>query len=126
MPAGSSLARPVNNSTSEGDLRISFGQHGKKSRADLAGRITIDSSPELRASLLRVLREPDCECLELNFSEVVYIDTSGVAVLVEALKSARHLGKKLELSGLHDSPRYLLESTGLLSFFEEAPAPSNQ
>lgn len=114
----------MNNSTCEGDLRISFGQHGKEARVDLSGRITIDSSPEFRASLLRVLREPDCERLELNFSEVVYIDTSGVAVLVEALKSARHLGKKLDLSGLHDSPRYLFESTGLLSFFEEAPAPS--
>ena len=71
-----------------------------------------------------MLRVPDCERLELSFSEVVYIDTSGVAVLVEVLKSARHLGKKLDLSGLHDSPRYLFESTGLLSFFEEAPAPS--
>jgi anti-anti-sigma regulatory factor len=46
--------------------------------------------------------------------------------LVEVLKSARHLGKKLELSRLHDRPRYLLESTGLLSFFEEAPTPSNE
>ena len=103
-----------------------FEQNGKESRADLSGRITIDSSPEFRASLLRILRAPDCQRLEVNFSEVVYIDTSGIAVLMEVLKSARHVGKKLELSGLHDSPRYLFESTGLLSFFEEAPAPSNQ
>jgi anti-anti-sigma factor len=73
-----------------------------------------------------MLRAPDCQRLEVSFSEVVYIDTSGIAVLVEALKSARHFGKKLELSGLRDRPRYLLESSGLLSFFEEAPAPSNQ
>jgi anti-anti-sigma factor len=73
-----------------------------------------------------MLRVPDCQRLEVNFSEVVYIDTSGVAVLMEVLKTARHLGKKLELSALRDSPRYLFESTGLLSFFEEAPAPSNQ
>jgi anti-sigma B factor antagonist len=115
----------VNNSASEGDLRIRFEQNGKESRADLSGRISIDSSPEFRASLLRMLRAPDCQRLELNFSEVVYIDTSGIAVLVEVLKSARHLGKRLELSGLHDSPRYIFESTGLLSFFEEASAPSN-
>jgi anti-sigma B factor antagonist len=116
----------VNNSVSEGDLRIRFGQNAKESRADLFGRITIDSSPQLRASLLRMLRVPECQRLEVNFSEVVYIDTSGIAVLVEVLKSARHLGKKLELRGLHDSPRYIFESTGLLTFFEEAPAPSNQ
>jgi anti-anti-sigma factor len=72
-----------------------------------------------------MLREPDCQRLEVDFRDVDYIDTSGIAVLMEVLKSARHLGKKLELSGLHDSPRYLFESTGLLSFFEEPPAPSN-
>jgi anti-sigma B factor antagonist len=102
-----------------------FEQNGKESRADLSGRITIDSSPEFRASLLQMLRVPDCQRLEVNFSEVVYIDTSGVAVLMEVLKTARHLGKKLELSALHGSPRYLFESTGLLSFFEGEPAPSN-
>ena len=116
----------MNSSASEGDLRMRFEQNGKESRADLSGRITIDSSPEFRASLLRILRAPDCQRLEVNFSEVVYIDTSGIAVLMEVLKSARHVGKKLELSGLHDSPRYIFESTGLLSFFEEAPASSNQ
>jgi anti-anti-sigma factor len=110
----------------EDDLRIRSEQHGKESRAELSGRTTIDSSPEFRASLLQLLRVPDCQRLEVNFYEVVYIDTCGVAVLVEVLKSARHLGKKLELSRLHDRPRYLLESTGLLSFFEEAPTPSNE
>jgi anti-sigma B factor antagonist len=114
----------VNNSAIEDDLRISFEQHGKDYRAGLSGRITIDSSPEFRASLLRVIRAPDCQRLEVNFSQVVYIDTSGIAVLVEVLKSARHLGKKMELNGLRDSPRYLFESTGLLSFFEEATVPS--
>jgi anti-sigma B factor antagonist len=102
-----------------------FEQNGKDSRAELSGRVTIDSSPEFRDSLLRMLRVPECQRLEVNFSEVVYIDTSGIAVLMEVLKSARHLGKKLELSGLRDSPRYLFESTGLLSFFEKAPAPAN-
>jgi anti-sigma B factor antagonist len=115
----------VNNSASQGDLRMRFEQNGKESRAELSGRVTIDSSPEFRASLLRMLRAPECQRLEVSFSGVVYIDTSGIAVLMEVLKSARHLGKKLELSGLHDSPRYILESTGLLSFFEEATAPSN-
>jgi anti-sigma B factor antagonist len=115
----------VNNLTNEGDLQIRCEQQGKESRAGLSGRVTIDSSPEFRASLLRMLREPDCQRLEVDFHDVDYIDTSGIAVLMEVLKSARHLGKRLELSGLHDSPRYLFESTGLLSFFEEPPAPSH-
>jgi anti-anti-sigma regulatory factor len=46
------------------------------------------------------------------------MDLSGVATLLEALKTARARTIGLELTGLHDRPRYLLELTGLLSLFE--------
>jgi anti-sigma B factor antagonist len=95
--------------------------HGEESFAKLAGSITIDSSPELRRVLLRILKASDCRRLTLDFSAVVYIDTSGLAVLIEVLRSARQLGKRLQLSGLRERPRYLLESTGLLRLFDEAP-----
>jgi anti-sigma B factor antagonist len=124
--ARSSSAKTVINPESESDLQIRFEQHGPKSRAVLSGRINIDSSPEFRGSLLRMLRMPDCQCLEVSFCEVAYIDTSGLAVLVDVLKSARHLGKKLELSGLQERPRYLLEATGLLRFFVEARSPCDK
>jgi anti-sigma B factor antagonist len=103
-----------------------FELHGPKSRAEVSGRIDVDSTPEFRDALLRMLRVPDCQCLEVSFCEVGYIDTSGLAVLVDLLKSARHLGKKLELSGLQERPRYLLESTGLLAFFVEARSPCDE
>ena len=114
------------NPAKDSDLRIRFEQHGPKSRAEVSGRINIDSSPEFRGSLLRMLRVPDCQCLEVSFCEVAYIDTSGLAVLVDVLKSARHLGKKLELSGLQERPRYLLESTGLLRLFAEGRSPCDE
>ena len=114
------------NPESESDLQIRFEQHGPKSRAEVSGRIDIDSSPEFRGSLLQMLRVANCQCLEVSFCEVAYIDTSGLAVLVDVLKSARHLGKKLELSGLQGRPRYLLESTGLLRFFVEARSPCDE
>jgi anti-sigma B factor antagonist len=113
----------VTNPAGESDFRIRFEQRGPKSRADVSGRIDIDSSPEFRGSLLRMLRAPDCQGLEVSFCEVAYIDTSGLAVLVDVLKSARHLSKTLELSGLQEGPRYLLESTGLLRFFVETRSP---
>jgi hypothetical protein len=46
------------------------------------------------------------------------MDVSGVATLLEALKIARPRKTRLELTGLHDRPRYLLEVTGLPSLFE--------
>jgi hypothetical protein len=56
----SSSGKPVNNPATESDLQIRFERHGPKSRAEVSGRINIDSSPEFRGSLLRMLRAPDC------------------------------------------------------------------
>jgi len=101
-------------------FHIASEQRGEESLAKLDGSITIDSSPELRRVLLQMLKAPVSRRLTLDFSEVDYIDTSGLAVLIEALRSARQLGKTLQLSGLRERPRYLLESTGLLRLFDEA------
>ena len=84
----------------------------------LDGRLTIDSSPLLRDRLLALLHGETLEKLTLDLSDVPYMDVSGVATLLEALKIARARKTRLELTGLHDRPRYLLEVTGLLSLFE--------
>jgi anti-sigma B factor antagonist len=97
-------------------------QHGEESIAKLNGSVTIDSSPELRRLVFRMLKAPSSRRLTLDFSEVDYVDTSGLAVLLEALRLATQLGRNLQLSGLRERPRYLLESTGLLRLFDEAPA----
>jgi anti-sigma B factor antagonist len=103
-------------------FHIASGQPGEESLAKLDGSITIDSSPEFRRVLMRMLKAPDSRRVTLDFSEVDYIDTSGLAVLIEGLRSARQLGKTLQLTGLRERPRYLLESTGLLRLFDEAPS----
>ena len=84
----------------------------------LDGRLPIDSSPLLRDRLLSLLHREPLEKLTLDLSGVPYMDVSGVATLLEALKIARARKTGLELTGLHDRPRYLLEVTGLLSLFE--------
>jgi anti-sigma B factor antagonist len=101
-------------------FHIASEQLGQQSLVKLDGSITIDSSPELRRVLLQILKAPDSRRLTLDFSEVDYIDTSGLAVLIEALRSARQLSKTLQLTGLRERPRYLLESTGVLRLFDEA------
>jgi anti-sigma B factor antagonist len=85
----------------------------------LTGRITIDSAPDLRSFLFRQLRLKTCRVFRVDFGEVIYIDTSGLAVLVESLKAARQSSKQFQLSGLQERPRYLLEATHLLHLFEE-------
>ena len=91
----------------------------KKCCVKLAGRITIDSSPDLRLFLLRKLGSLACPVFIVDVAEVTYMDTSGLALLIEFLKAARQYSKRFQLSGLRERPRYLLEATRVLHLFEE-------
>jgi anti-anti-sigma factor len=93
--------------------------HGSECQVSLSGRITIDSSPDLRLLLLGQVQSPSCQSLTVDFWEVAYIDTSGLAMLLEILKAARCRGKTLHLGRLRERPRYLLEATRLLHLFDE-------
>jgi anti-sigma B factor antagonist len=109
-------------STEPGEaVRVVCDQRGAECQLSLSGRITIDSSPALREALLRRLETPSCDVLALDLYDVAYIDTSGLAILVEILRAARRLGKQLRLSRLGERPRYLLETTRLLHLFENEP-----
>lgn len=86
----------------------------------ISGRITIDSSPDLRTLLFQWLSSKSCESLTADFSEVIYVDVSALAVLLETLGGARRLKKAFRLTGLREQPRYLLENTRLLPLFDQA------
>ena len=106
------------------DLQEVCQDRGTECQVRLSGRITIDSSPNLRALLLRRIESPSCEVLTLDLGDVAYLDTSGVAVFIEILKAARSQGKNFRLTGLRERPRYLLEATRLLHLFEKNPSES--
>jgi anti-sigma B factor antagonist len=113
-------------------LRISARQHGETTILDLAGDITLFNSPEIRKTLITYLREKRVPHLLINMLGVPYIDSSGVASLVEGLKISRDLNSRFALFGLSKSARTVLELTHLLRVFEvheteqealDAPAP---
>jgi anti-anti-sigma factor len=84
----------------------------------ISGRITIDSSPDLRTLLFQCLGSKSCESMTVDFSEVIYVDASALAVLLETLGAMRRLKKAFRLTGLSGQPRYLLENTRLLHLFD--------
>jgi len=76
------------------------------------------NSPVVRQSVLREIQEGRSARVVVNLSRVRYIDSSGVASLVEGLKASRDLGSRFILIGLTTSARQVLELTRLLKFFE--------
>jgi len=113
-------------------MKISTRQQGDATILDLSGDITLSNSPEIRTAMLNLLREKRVSYLIVNMLEVPYVDSSGVASLVEGLKVSRDLKARFALYGLSKSARTVLELTHLLRVFEvhateqealEAPAP---
>jgi anti-sigma B factor antagonist len=100
-------------------IRAVCQDQGGECQVSVAGRLTIDSSPDFRALLLKRLQSPDCRSLIVDFYDVPYVDTSGIATLVEILKTARGARKAFSLTRLQERPRYLMETTRLLHLFEE-------
>jgi anti-sigma B factor antagonist len=83
---------------------------------DVTGDIDMDTSPGLRKTLLEALKkEPR---LVVNLGDVRYVDSSGIASLVEVLKEARDKKKKLILFGLNPTVREALQLTRLTKIFE--------
>ena len=100
------------------DLSIKESEGEDGTVVSLKGRLTIESSPSLRDRLLATLHRPSLNSLTIDLADVPYMDGSGVATLIEALKVARAGNKTLRLSGLQDRVHYLLEVTGLLPLFQ--------
>jgi anti-sigma B factor antagonist len=86
----------------------------------VTGRVTINSSSVLRDELLATLQKDAMASLTIDLSSVPYIDCSGLATLVEALRLARSAKVSLRLK-LHERPLYLFQVTGLLPLFDPSP-----
>ena len=105
-------------STTAADLSVSVTDSEGGALVCVSGHVSVDSSPALRNQLLTILDRQGLSILTIDLAEVTYIDCAGIATLIEALKVAHTRGTRLQLTGLRDGPRHLLEVTGLLGLFE--------
>ena len=99
-------------------MQISSRRMDKTTIFDVSGDIDLASSPEVRSALLRELRESHTPRVIFNLTKVRYIDSSGIASLVEGLKASRDVGSRLVLVGLSPIAREVLQLSRLLKVFE--------
>jgi anti-sigma B factor antagonist len=81
-----------------------------------AGDVDLAGSPTLRVELKRV-QAGKVGRLVIDLSGVPYMDSSGVATLVEAMQVSRRAGTKLVLCGLQDKVRSIFEIARLDTVF---------
>ena len=83
----------------------------------VTGDIDINTSPDIKKSFDEVVREKK-EKVVIDFKDVGYVDSSGLATLVEILKKLRAYGGRLKLAGLSDKVLGLFEITKLSKLFD--------
>jgi anti-sigma B factor antagonist len=97
-------------------LKISVRADASAAVVDLEGAIDLGNSTVLRATLFETLQTTPR--LALNMSAVRYIDSSGIATLIEALKKSRDLKKDFLLFGVGERVHAVLKLTNLLGVFQ--------
>lgn len=85
---------------------------------DVSGDIDLANSPAMRKVLLGEIKEKRIPKVFLNLKGVRYIDSSGIASLVEGLKASRDMGSRMILYGLNTTVREVMELSRLQRIFE--------
>lgn len=99
------------------DLIRSVRRQDKAVIVELAGDVDLHSSPELREQLKQI-SEQRPEMLVINLQAVPYMDSSGVATLVESLQKVKKYGGQLTLVGLQSRVRSIFEIAKLTDIFQ--------
>jgi len=101
-------------------MDINVKREGKRSVVEVTGDIDLYTSPKLRQTVLELFRQRGQETVIVDLSGVQYVDSSGIASLVEGLQEAKKIDARFVLAGLNEGPRHVLELTRLLAVFEIA------
>ena len=79
----------------------------------VTGEINLSTSPALK----KQFEQQPSKKIVVNLEKVHYVDSSGLAALVEILKKTKSQGGSLALTGLSDKVRSLFEITKLDKLF---------
>lgn len=86
----------------------------------LDGEIDLHVSPRIAATLSAAVKDKPRK-LVVDMSKVTYIDSSGLAVLIEAMQNVERYGGKFALAGLQDKVRPIFEIARLDQIFRIFP-----
>jgi anti-sigma B factor antagonist len=86
----------------------------------LKGEIDLHVSPVITASLSAMI-EKKPERVVIDFSEVTYIDSAGLAALIQAMQKVEAYGGKFLLAGLQETVRSIFEISRLDQVFQIFP-----
>ncbi|MGQ7296113.1 STAS domain-containing protein [Quadrisphaera sp. KR29] len=101
-------------------LRIDHDVRGGVDVLTVHGDVDLYTAPQLRQQLVDLVGQGRHDVV-VDLSDVPFIDSSGLGVLVGGLRRARSHGGDLRLAGPNDLTTQVLRATGLTSSFHIHP-----
>lgn len=101
-------------------MQIAKAADDRATTLGISGEIDLHASPALRAAL-KSCGEARTPVLLLDFREVSYIDSSGLATLIEYVREAAGFGGKFALFGLQSKVKTIFDLVRLNELFVIAP-----
>ncbi len=101
---------------SPGDLQVVVSAHGGGHEIRLLGELDMATADQLRNELAR-LADDGAVQITVDLSDLVFIDSTGLSVLISGLKLLRRQGGDMALRSPSPSTRRVLEITGLTEVF---------
>lgn len=93
-------------------LRIRIEEEGTRRVVHLSGECDMATAPQLREALLP-LRGPEVGEVLVEASELEFMDSTGLGVLIGCLKRLRESGGSLKIVGAGGPVRRVLQITGI-------------
>ena len=97
-------------------MKVQVRNENNTSIIDCTGEVDLYSSPALREALLKEMGGVHGDVL-VNMTGVSYIDSSGIATLVEGLQLSQRTQTRFGLFGLRSNARSVLELARLTRVF---------
>ena len=100
----------------DGDLQVIVSGADSQHEIRLLGELDMSTAPQLRDELAR-LTSDGAQVVTLDLSDLAFIDSTGLSVLITGLKRLRQQGGDLALRSPTPGTRKVLEITGLTEVF---------
>src|SRR5580698_2997920 len=96
-------------------MKISVRDVGSAKIVEVDGDVDLGTSGTLRRTLFAAI--PETSILALNLAAIRYIDSSGIATLIEVLNNSRRLNKQFVLFGLSTAVQEVFRLTHVIRIF---------
>ena len=102
-----------------GPLKLDVDVRGEHAVLTLIGELDVSSAPLLREIVMALAEAPSgAPRVVLDLTELQFVDSTGLGMMVEALARLREAGGDLELRSAHGAPKRVMELTGIDKVFD--------